>query len=217
MMCLAVTMTSDFICPWCYIGERKLLSAIGRLPADVQVDISYRPFELNPDMPAGGLDRKEYRSAKFGSWAKSQALDAEVVGAGKAVGLAFNYDWVKRTPNTMLSHRLMWAMAYEGGDQAVLANRLFTAYFTDGLDLSDRSVLRKIAVEAGLSKARADEVLDGDLGTAEVQALTREAYAKGIHGVPLFEIGGQALSGAQPVEMMEAALHRAARLQAAAA
>lgn len=216
-MRLPVTMTSDFICPWCYIGERKLLSAIERLPADVQVDISYRPFELNPDMPAEGRDRKEYRSAKFGSWAKSQALDAQVTDAGKAVGLTFNYGWVKRTPNTVLPHRLMWAVAYEGGDQAVLANRLFAAYFTDGLDLSDHAVLRRIAVEAGLSEARADEVLDGELGTAEVQALTGEAYAKGIHGVPLFEIGGQALSGAQPVEVMEAALRRAARLQAAAA
>ena len=216
-MRLPVTMTSDFICPWCFIGERRLFSAIERLPADVQVDVSYRPFELNPDMPAEGKDRKEYRSAKFGSWAKSQAMDAQVAAVGQAAGIAFNYDWVKRTPNTMLAHRLMWAIAYEGGDHGVLATRLFTTYFTDGLDLADRAVLRRIAVDAGVSEERADAVLDGDLGAAEVQALTDEAYRKGIQGVPLFEIGGATISGAQSVEVIEDALRRAARLQAAAA
>ena len=216
-MRLPITMTSDFICPWCFIGERKLLSAIERLPADVQVDVSYRPFELNPDMPAEGKDRKEYRSAKFGSWAKSQVLDEQVASAGKAVGLDFNYDQVKRTPNTALAHRLMWAMAYEGGDQGALASRLFAAYFTDGLDLSDHAVLRKLAVEAGLSEERADAVLDGDLGAAEYRALTQEAYNKGIHGVPLFEIGSVSLSGAQPVEVIEDALRRALKLQVAMA
>lgn len=216
-MRLPVTMTSDFICPWCFIGERKLFDAIARLPADVQVDVSYRPFELNPDMPAEGRDRKEYRSAKFGSWARSQAMDAKVASSGKAVGLDFNYDRVKRTPNTMPAHRLMWAVAYEGGNQGVLATRLFTAYFTDGLDLSDHAVLRRIAVEAGLSEERADTVLDGDLGAAEVHALTQEAYAKGISGAQLFEIGGATLSGAQPVEVIEDALRRALKLQAAMA
>jgi predicted DsbA family dithiol-disulfide isomerase len=207
----AVTLTSDFICPWCFIGERRLAKAIKRLPADVQVDVSYRPFELNPDMPLEGLDRKEYRSAKFGSWARLQVMDEHVAEAGRGEGLAFNYDRVTRTPNTMLAHRLMWLAANEGGDQTMLADRLFAAYFTDGLDVSDREILRSIALKAGLPAERVAGVLDGNLGDAEVRALTAGAYRKGIQSVPLFEIDGVAISGSQSVAVIETALRRAAK------
>lgn len=210
-MRLPVTLTSDFICPWCFTGERRLAAAIARMPADVRVDVGYRPFELNPGMPAEGLDRKAYRSAKFGSWARSQELDAQVVRVGQADGLDFNYDRVTRTPNTMLAHRLTWLAANEGGDQALLANRLFAAYFTDGLDLADRGVLRGIASGAGLAADRIAAVLEGDLGEAEVRGLAAAACRKGIRGVPLFEVGGVVLSGAQPVAAMTAALLRATR------
>lgn len=216
-MRIPVTMTSDFICPWCFIGERKLAKAIRTLPADVQVDLSYRPFELNPDMPAEGKDRKEYRSAKFGSWARSQAMDAEVAAAGRAEGLEFNYDRVLRTPNTMLAHRLMWLAANEGSDQAMFADRLFAAYFTEGLDLSDKEILRSLAIGAGLASDRVAAVLDSDLGWAEVLALTTEAQRKGIRGVPLFETGGLAISGAQPVAVIADALRVAAAGAQAAA
>ncbi len=218
-MRLPVTMTSDFVCPWCFIGERRLFGAIESLPAatDVQVDLSYRPFELNPDMPPGGMDRRDYRTAKFGSWARSQAMDAQVAAVGEADGLAFNYDRVARTPNTMLAHRLVWLAANDGSDQGLLADRLFTAYFTAGLDLSDKAVLRGIAVGAGLPAERADAVLDGPAGEREVRALVTDAYCKGIQGVPFFEIGGTAVSGAQSVAVIADALRRAAVLQAAAA
>jgi predicted DsbA family dithiol-disulfide isomerase len=207
----AVTLTSDFICPWCFIGEGRLAKTIKRLPANVQVDVSYRPFELNPDMPLEGLDRKEYRSAKFGSWARSQAMDKHIAEAGRGEGLAFNYDRVTRTPNTMLAHRLMWLAANEGGDQTMLADRLFAAYFTDGLDVSDREILRSIALKAGLPAERVAGVLDGNLGDAEVRALTAGAYRKGIQSVPPFEIDGVAISGAQSVAVIETALRRATK------
>ncbi len=213
---LPVTLTSDFICPWCFIGERKLAVAIEALPADWHVEVAYHPFELNPGMPPEGLDRKAYRSAKFGSWARAQALDERVAEAGRAEGLTFNYDRMTRTPNTMLAHRLTWLAGQDGANQAGLAHRLFSAYFTEGLDVSDHAVLRRIASEAGLADDRITAVLDGDLGQAEVRTLTHQAYRKGIQGVPLFEIGDFAISGAQPVAVIEDALRRAARLQIAA-
>ena len=215
-MRLPVTMTSDVICPWCYIGERRLMDAISGLPPGVEVDVRYLPFQLNPDMPAEGVTRRQYRIAKFGSWERSMGLDAQVAAVGASVGLAFNYEVVERTPNTTLAHRLIWAMGEQSGDQAALATRLFAAYFTEGADLSDPAVLRRIAEEAGLSAAAIDGVLDGDVGRVEVEALTRAAYARGVQGVPLFEIGGVALSGAQPVEVIEGALLRAMAAQRAA-
>lgn len=213
---LPVTMMSDFVCPWCFIGERRLFRAIESLPAELQVDLSYRPFELNPDMPAGGISRREYRVAKFGSWARSQAMDAQVAATGQADGIAFNYDCVMRTPNTLPAHRLMWLAARAGSDQRLLADRLFTAYFTDGLDLSDKAVLRGIAAGAGLPGDRADAVLDGPEGEREVRALVADAYRRGIQGVPLFEIGGMAISGAQSVAVIADALRGAASLPTAA-
>lgn len=215
-MRLPVTMTSDFICPWCFIGERRLFRAIESLPAEMQVDLSYRPFELNPDMPPGGMDRREYRVAKFGSWARSQAMDAQVAAAGEADGITFSYDRMTRTPNTLLAHRLMWLAASEGRDQRLLADRLFAAYFTEGLDLSDRAVLRGIAAGAGIPTDRADAVLDGREGEQEVRTLVAGAYRRGIQGVPLFEIGGMAVSGAQPVAAIAEVLRRAAGSLAAA-
>ena len=214
---MSLTITSDFICPWCFIGERNALAAIRRLPTALQVDVVYRPFALNPDMPPEGKDRKSYRSAKFGSWERSQALDRQVEAAGRIAGVVFDYDKVTRTPNTMLAHRLMWRAEQDGVDQAALANRLFAAYFTDGLDVSDVVVLRAIALASGLSAARIGGVLEGGDGLAEVKALMDAAYRRGIHGVPLFEIGREALSGAQPPDVIEAALHRAAAQQTAAA
>ena len=215
-MRLPVTMTSDFICPWCFIGERRLLRAIESLPAGVHVDLSYRPFELNPDMPAEGLARREYRTAKFGSWARSQAMDAQVAAVGEADGIAFNYDRVARTPNTLVAHRLMWLAAIEGTDQMRFGDRLFTAFFTEGLNLSDKAVLRRIATEGGLPADRTDAILDGPEGEQDVRALVASAYSRGIQGVPLFEIGSMAISGAQPAAALAEALRRAAGSLAAA-
>jgi predicted DsbA family dithiol-disulfide isomerase len=120
-----------------------------------------------------------------------------------------------RTPNTMLAHRLTWVAAQDKADQTRLAHSLFSAYFTEGLDVSDPAVLRRLGSEAGLAPDRIAAVLDGDLGAAEVRALSHDAYRKGIQGVPFFEIGAAAISGAQPVAVIEDALRRAAQMQAA--
>ncbi len=207
---VSFSMTSDFVCPWCYIGEHNLRVAIARLPADIDVKVELLPFELNPDMPVRGKNRNEYRLAKFGSRAKCDLLDARVIAAGSAVGVAFNYTLVNKTPNTMLMHRLVWAAGQNGGDTGNMAHRFFTGYFRNGLDLTSREILHQIATQSGLPEAQAHDVLSGELGANEVKELTRMAYRKGVAGVPLFEIGSEILSGAQPAEAIEQAVLRAA-------
>lgn len=215
-MRLTVDLTSDYICPWCYIGERRLALAIQALAGEIEIDVRYRPFELNPDMPPEGRERAAYRIAKFGSLAESQAKDAHVAATGREDGLEFNFDRITRTPSTMRAHRLTWLAGQSGIDQTRLARRLFTAYFTDALDISDPDVLRAIAAETGFTPDQAASILEGTAGAAEVRALTDEAYRRGIQGVPMFEIAGYALSGAHPAAALEDAIRQIAALQQAA-
>ena len=105
---LRIEIYSDLICPWCYIGRHRLQAALATLDEEVKADIRWRPFQLNPDMPKTGLDRRAYRSAKFGSWERSQEMDRHVAAIGKSLGLEFNYDRVLVTPNTLAGHRLLW-------------------------------------------------------------------------------------------------------------
>ena len=111
---LAIEVISDAICPWCWIAKRRLDSAIAAIAPDVTASVTWRPFELNPEMPKGGVDRRAYRSAKFGSWQHSQALDAQVAAAGRSEGLEFNHDKMERTPNTVDAHRLIWLAGQQG-------------------------------------------------------------------------------------------------------
>jgi predicted DsbA family dithiol-disulfide isomerase len=150
---LIIEIYSDLICPWCYIGRRRLGEALRRLEFGEPPNIIWRPFELNPDLPNSGLDRRAYRVAKFGNWERSQAMDREVTETGKALGLAFHYDRVLVTPNTLNSHRLLW-WARATGSQDTLAEALFRAYFSEGRDLGKLEVLADVAAEVGLSRSR---------------------------------------------------------------
>ena len=195
-MPVSIKVTSDFICPWCQIGKQRLQSALDSLPDDVDVDISWQPFELNPEMPVQGIDRKVYRTMKFGSWERSQALDARTVAAGAADGVQFNYDRIKVTPNTFAAHRLAWYAA--GQDrQRPMVEAILSAYFEEGLDIGDTDVLVSLAEGVGLDGDDVRSFLDGDEGTDAIRNLEREAHGAGIHGVPHFEIDGFAVSGAQ--------------------
>ena len=210
---IQVSITSDFICPWCLIGERRLQVALARLPGDVAVRMRWLPFQLNPTMPKEGLDRRAYRTAKFGSWERSQALDAQVAAAGRGDGIAFNHARMLRTPNTLAAHRLMRLAAREG-DPTRLADRLFGGYFIEGEDLSDNGRLAALAVEAGLPEANVQAVLGSDEYGDEVRALEAEGRVAGITGVPFFQFGEIAVYGAQSVDVLLDALKQAARATA---
>lgn len=202
---LTIDVISDMICPWCFIGKRRLEKALDGRP----VVVRWHPFQLNPDMPREGIERREYRIRKFRSWERSQQLDAQVAAAGQGEGLAFNFDRQTRTPNTLDAHRVIW-LAGERGVQDAVAEALFQAYFTDGLDLSDRATLAEAAAGAGLNRSEVDELLAGDAGLDVVQAGEEQARRLGVSGVPFFIVNGKvALSGAQPPDLFRQAFEQA--------
>jgi predicted DsbA family dithiol-disulfide isomerase len=202
---LTIDVISDVICPWCFIGKRRLEKALSGRPATVR----WHPFQLNPDMPREGIDRKSYRIAKFGSWERSQELDARVAAAGEDEGIAFRFDKMARTPNTLDAHRIIW-LAGERGVQDAVVEALFLAYFTEGEDLSDRATLAEVAADAGLDRAEVYELLASDKGIDVVQAGEEQARRLGVSGVPFFVVNGRvALSGAQPPELFRQAFEQA--------
>jgi predicted DsbA family dithiol-disulfide isomerase len=189
-----IEVVSDVICPWCYIGKRRLekaLSLMGRTDAVVR----WKAFELNPGAPREGMDRREYRMRKFGSLAYSQQLEARVASAGASEGIDFRFDRIVRVPNTFEAHRLIWLAGRDGAQDAVV-EQLFRAYFLEGEDLGDPAVLRRIGRESGIE-------LSGDEGAREVSEELSAARARGVTGVPSFFVDGRPVaSGAHPAELM---------------
>jgi predicted DsbA family dithiol-disulfide isomerase len=209
-MTIQLEIYSDLICPWCYIGKRRLEAALRLAEGQHAVRVTWHPFQLNPDMPSAGMDRRAYRSAKFGSWERSKELDAGVAEAGAEVDLTFNYAAVRRTPNTFDSHRLMW-LADQHEQQEQVVEALFAAYFVEGLDLSQQSVLAEIVIRAGLPRTEVEELLAGDRGAAEVRQLEQAARETGIQSVPFYVLNGRYhFSGAQPPQVILAAFAEAA-------
>jgi predicted DsbA family dithiol-disulfide isomerase len=208
---LTIDIVSDVICPWCWIGKRRLEKAFKLLGDLAGVNVNWRPFQLNPQMPPQGIERRVYRTAKFGSWERSQALDAQVAAAGAEEGITFAFEKMSRTPNTLDSHRLIW-MAGRLGVQDAVVERLFRGYFEEGLDLNDRQVLVRLAVEGGIPAGDAEGLLAGDEGRADV--LQEEASYKslGVSGVPTFLLNGEtAISGAVSPPMMSDAIRQVMR------
>jgi predicted DsbA family dithiol-disulfide isomerase len=205
---LNIDVTYDFICPWCWIGEEKLLTAIAEANADAQTKLVFVPYELNPAMPVEGVDRKVYRSAKFGSWARSQAMDAQVAEAGREVGLEFNYALAKRTPNTLAAHRLVW-MLQQKHDVTALVESIFHAYFSAGSDIGDVAVLTELAVAEGFDGTEVGSFLSSNKGVDEVRALETGAIERGVNAVPSVRIGRDIVTGAQPVALFRATLEAA--------
>jgi predicted DsbA family dithiol-disulfide isomerase len=209
-----LTIVSDVICPWCFVAKKNLEKALELAGADFAVKIAWRPFELNPGMPKEGLNRREYRSKKFGSWEQSQILDAQVAAAGKLAGITFRHDLMERTPNTFNAHRLIWLAGKEGVQDAVV-EALFRAYFAEGRNIGDTKVLAEIAKQAGLSDSIVTAFLDGNAGTDEVRLEAETAKMGGISGVPTFILDGEELfSGAMKPEHMAARLGEAAAAHA---
>lgn len=197
-MNLTVDIISDVICPWCYIGKRRLEKAIAAHGKPVK--IRWLPFQLNPTMPKDGISRKEYRTKKFGSWERSQELDVQMAAAGEAEGIHFAFDRTERTPNTVDAHRLIWLADKEGIQDAIM-EALFRAYFTEGRDISNRQTLIDVVAEVGLDRNRAEAVLNGDEGTEAIKEAEGLSQRHRVDGVPFFIINGKiTLGGAQPPE-----------------
>jgi len=211
-MLIEISVTSDFICPWCYIGEKRLARAIERLPSGIEVRLQWLPFELNPDMPAEGMDRRAYLSRKFGSWERVQAIQARTVIAGQDDGATFDYQAIKRTPNTFLAHRVSW-FAQREGKQPALVEAALEAYFTQARDIGAPGVLLEIACAIGLDRNAVAAFLDSEDGVENVRALERKALDRGVQGVPYFEVAGTAIVGAQPAAtILQAIVDAAGRL-----
>jgi predicted DsbA family dithiol-disulfide isomerase len=208
---LEIRITHDFICPWCWIGEKKLVDAVSEEEASANVKYVFVPYELNPDMPEEGRDRKAYRTAKFGSWARSQAMDAHVTDEGRLHGLSFDYDRVKRTPNTLAAHRLVGFVQNEGGDARALVSTIFRAYFSEGLDIGDHGVLTDIAASVGLDRARVGALLASNEGYADVRKLEAASASDFVNSVPYVKLGSEIVSGAQPVQVFRRALRAATK------
>ena len=207
-MALTISITSDFICPWCLVAESRLNKAIEQLDSSVKIERIWYPFELNPDMPPAGMDRKLYRSNKFGSWEYSQQLDAQTIQATQSDDVEFHYDKMEITPNTFNAHRLTW-LANKSGLATEMAVRILRAYFSEGQNISSIDTLATLATEVGLEADAARDFLLSDEGSQEVRVLEKHAIAQGVRGVPHIRIGDEVVSGAQSVEALTAALQRA--------
>lgn len=203
---LVVDVTSDLICPWCFVAKRRIERAAPMLGNSLAM--RWHPFELNPGMPVDGLDRRVYRSAKFGNWERSQRLDAQVAAAGKEVGIEFRHDLMKRTPNTFKGHVLLAASLKEGLQvQNGVAERLFQAYFIRGEDVGKPVTLLEIAREFGVTVLSRVEDFDSPDLIAEVKEAERLAVTAGIHGVPQITFQGKLVAtGAQQEELIAASL-----------
>ena len=201
-----LNIVSDIICPWCYIAKKQLASALALGFETAQLashfDVTWRPFELNPDMPISGVDRVSYRTQKFGSWQRSQALDADVAAAGKRVGINFRHDLMARTPNSFQAHRLILLAGHDELQNAVV-DALFKAYFTEGRNVGETSVLVEIAAEAGLDAERVLKFLQSNVGADEIRRQEQSAINAEISGVPTFMLNGEVIfSGAVGAEAM---------------
>jgi predicted DsbA family dithiol-disulfide isomerase len=192
---------SDTVCPWCYIGKRRLERAL-RMRPQPGLAMRWRAFQLNPGLPAGGMDRRQYMIAKFGSLDRAQRLFDAVARVGAQEGIVFDFEHIARTPNTLRSHRLLYAAAEEG-KQSDLLDLIFAAYFTQGLDIGDTDVLSALAFEAGMSGALINEALT-EGGRMDL-AINEDLQSRriGINGVPFLVFNGRfGLSGAQEPEAL---------------
>lgn len=207
-MTLTIEITSDFICPWCLVVDTRLNRAIAQLKTSVEIKRIWYPFELNPTMPASGMDRKTYRSNKFGSWEYSQTLDAQTMQAAIDDGIEFRYDLMQVTPNTLKAHRLSW-FADQKGKATEMVERILNAYFTQGQDITDVETLSKLAAEVGLDSDQVRAFLTSSEGVEEVKELEQQAVRRSIRGVPTIKIGQETIVGAQSVDVFLTALQTA--------
>jgi len=199
---IALHVFSDPVCPWCYIGKANLDRALESRPGHPFV-IDWHPFQLNPDMPREGADRRGYLEAKFGGKAQAVRAYAQVVEAATKAGVEINLERMERQPNTLDAHRLIHWAGIEGRQNAVVS-ALFRAYFRDGRDIGRADTLVEIASGAGLDQTVIAQLLQGPTDADDLLARDADARRKGVRAVPTFVIAGQhVIEGAQPVELWQ--------------
>ena len=203
-----IDVVSDVICPWCFLGKRRLDAALDAL--DMDVFIRWRPYMLDPTIPPEGLDRQQYMLAKFGP-EKLKTIHDPLIEAGKELGVPYNFDAITRTPNTLDAHRLIrWAHTVER--QHETAERLFMAYWSEGQDIGDRDVLARCAGESGINAQQIRELLDSEQDVEETKAEIQHATNIGVTGVPTFIFAqSYALVGAQSPDVLADAISRVAK------
>jgi predicted DsbA family dithiol-disulfide isomerase len=205
---LTIDVVSDVVCPWCFIGKRRLEKAIALRP-DLDVEVRWHPFFLNPWVPREGIDRKAYLETKFGSVERYGEISQRITAAGAEEQIPFALDKIARQPNTIDCHRLIHWAGLEG-DASAVKERLMALYFLEGADLSDPEVLVRAATDCGMDGTLVRRLLASDADVAEVEAEAGRASESGISGVPCFILGGMlAVSGAQAPEYLADAMGRA--------
>ena len=206
---LTIEIVHDLVCPWCYLGVRRLLRTLRRRP-DLLFDLTWRPFLLNPDMPRLGMSRPDYVVRKFGGEDRARRLYASISDIGRAEGVMFRFDRIRRTPSSIDAHRLARYAARFGRADAMV-EALFSAHFTDGYDIGDHAVLIAIASACGLDPLAVRRFLSSDEEAEGVHSDNLRAHRLGINGVPCFVVGGRhAIAGAQEPEVIERLLDVAA-------
>jgi predicted DsbA family dithiol-disulfide isomerase len=206
---LSIEVVHDLVCPWCYLGVRRLARTMRRRP-DLLFSLTWRPFLLNPDMPRGGMARPDYVIRKFGGEERARRLYASIAEIGRTEGVLFRFDRIRRTPSSVDAHRVV-RFAARYGRAAEMVEALFSAHFADGRDIGDPSVLAAVAVACGLDADSVRAFLAGDEETDSVHADNLRAHRLGINGVPCFVVAGRhAIAGAQEPEVIERLLDVAA-------
>jgi len=217
-MALSIDIISDVVCPWCFIGKRRMEAALelyrARKPAAAAPQVTYHPFELNPDVPREGIARADYIAKKFG--ARGYSAHDRLVQAGKPLGIAFAFDRIERQPNTLCAHVLI-ERARGRGVQPEVKEALMKAFFVDGLDLTDERTLVRVASEAGLDRKEAEAALADEALRHAVAEEEDKARAMGVNGVPFFIFNNRlSIEGAQPPEVLLDAMLEAEKESAAA-
>ncbi len=204
---MQIEIYSDIVCPWCYVGKRRLERALTSVGSDVHV--TWWPFQLNPTMPLEGMDRTAYLKAKFGSLEVFGQMEEQLLAAGLEEQIPFAFENIQRTPNTFAAHRLIWYAEQQGRQDAAVES-LFRGYFTEGADIGSMPVLSQLACRAGLDAAAVESFLHSEEGAQEVKAEEAVGRRLGIRGVPYFVLNGTvAISGAQPPDIFVSAIRQA--------
>jgi predicted DsbA family dithiol-disulfide isomerase len=204
---LTIEIYSDIVCPWCYVGKRRLERALTSVGSDVEV--TWRPFQLNPTMPLDGMDRMTYLKAKFGSLEAFGRMEEQLLAAGAVERIPFAFEKIQRTPNTFAAHRLVWYAAQQG-KQDEMVETLFRAYFLEGKNIGDMKTLSYVAAEARLDRTEIEEFLASDKGVVEVKTEEAAGHKLGIRGVPYFVFNGRvSISGAHPPDIIVSAIRQA--------